>query len=247
MPFYIQKGKYMLKKIFLFIFIGGIFYLFGAVTVHYKLFPFSEIVKIRNYFKDNSNLINYSPYYLSKVSQFNELKDSDKFSIVMIGDSITDGAEWYELLKNNEVQNRGIGGDTTKGILDRLDTINKSIKKVFIMIGINDIAGYKRVDEIYNNYIKILEDLERKDIKVYIQSVLYVGKNYPNSDYFNKEVKNLNKKLEQIAKDKNIDFIDLNSIFAPNDYLEKIYTDDEIHLNGKAYILWANEILKYIE
>ena len=237
----------MLKKTFLFIFIAGIFYLFGAVTVHYKLFPFSEIVKIRNYFKDNSNLINYSPYYLSKVSQFNELKDRDKFSIVMIGDSITDGAEWYELLKNNEVQNRGIGGDTTKGILDRLDTINKSIKKVFIMIGINDIAGYKRVDEIYNNYIKILEDLERKDIKVYIQSVLYVGKNYPNSDYFNKEVKNLNKKLEQIAKDKNIDFIDLNSIFAPNDYLEKIYTDDEIHLNGKAYILWANEILKYIE
>ena len=234
----------MLKKIFLFIFIGGIFYLFGAVTVHYKLFPFSEIVKIRNYFKGDKNI---SPYYLSKVSQFSELKGSDKFSIVMIGDSITDGAEWYELLKNNEVQNRGIGGDTTKGILDRLDTINKSIKKAFIMIGINDIGRYKRVDEIYNNYIKILEDLERKDIKVYIQSVLYVGKNYPNSDYFNKEVKNLNKKLEQIAKDKKIDFIDLNSIFAPNDYLEKIYTDDEIHLNGKAYILWANEILKYIE
>ncbi|WP_280953486.1 hypothetical protein [Aliarcobacter cryaerophilus] len=35
------------------------------------------------------------------------------------------------------------------------------------MIGINDIAGYKTVDEIYNNYVKILEDLERKDIKVY--------------------------------------------------------------------------------
>ena len=234
----------MLKKIFLFIFIGGIFYLFGAVTVHYKLFPFSEIVKIRNYFKGDKNI---SPYYLSKVSQFSELKGSDKFSIVMIGDSITDGAEWYELLKNNEVQNRGIGGDTTKGILDRLDTINKSIKKAFIMIGINDIGRYKRVDEIYNNYIKILEDLEKKDIKVYIQSVLYVGKNFENSDYINDKVKNLNKKLEQIAKNKNIDFIDLNSIFAPNDYLEKIYTDDEIHLNGKAYILWANEILKYIE
>ncbi|MDD2508081.1 MAG: GDSL-type esterase/lipase family protein [Aliarcobacter skirrowii] len=234
----------MLKKIFLFIFIGGVFYLFGAVTVQYKLFPFSEIVKIRDYFKGEKNI---SPYYLSKVSQFNELKNNDKFSIVMIGDSITDGAEWYELLKNNEVQNRGIGGDTTNGVLDRLNTINKSIKKAFLMIGINDIAGYKTVDEIYNNYVKILEDLERKDIKVYIQSVLYVGKNYPNSDYFNKEAKNLNKKLEQIAKDKKIDFIDLNSIFAPNNYLEKIYTDDEIHLNGKAYILWANEILKYIE
>ena len=237
----------MLKKIFLFIFIGGIFYLFGAVTVHYKLFPFSEIVKIRNYFKDNSNLINYSPYYLSKVSQFNELKDSDKFSIVMIGDSITDGAEWYELLKNNEVQNRGIGGDTTKGILDRLDTINKSIKKAFIMIGINDIAGYKRVDEIYNNYIKILEDLERKDIKVYIQSVLYVEKNYLKSKYANEEVFKLNNKLKKLAEHKELTFIDLNSVLAPNSYLESIYTDDGIHLNGKAYILWANEILKYIE
>ena len=237
----------MLKKTFLFIFIGGIFYLFGAVTVHYKLFPFSEIVKIRNYLQENTNLVSYSPYYLSKVSQFNELKDSDKFSIVMIGDSITDGAEWYELLKNNEVQNRGIGGDTTKGILDRLDTINKSIKKAFIMIGINDIYRYETTDEIYENYLKIIDNLEKKGIKVYIQSVLYVGKNFENSDYINDKVKNLNKKLEQIAKNKNIDFIDLNSIFAPNDYLEKIYTDDEIHLNGKAYILWANEILKYIE
>jgi hypothetical protein len=79
----------MLKKIFLFIFIGGIFYLFGAVTVQYKLFPFSEIYKIRSYFQKNTNLINYSPYYLSKVSQFNELKDSENFSIVMLGDSIS--------------------------------------------------------------------------------------------------------------------------------------------------------------
>lgn len=238
----------MLKKIFLFIFIGGIFYLFGAVTVQYRLFPFSEIVKIRNYFKENSNLINYSPYYLSKVSQFNELKDSDKFSIVMLGDSITDGvSNWNELLQNCEVQNRGINGDISKGVLDRLDTVNKSIKKAFIMIGINDIYRYETTDEIYENYLKIIDNLERKDIKVYIQSVLYVGKNFPNPDYFNKEVKNLNKKLEQIANDKNIDFIDLNSILAPNSYLESIYTDDGIHLNPKAHILWANEILKYIE
>ena len=237
----------MLKKIFLFIFIGGIFYLFGAVTVHYKLFPFSEIVKIRNYFKDNSNLINYSPYYLSKVSQFNELKDSDKFSIVMIGDSITDGAEWYELLKNNEVQNRGIGGDTTKGILDRLDTINKSIKKAFIMIGINDIYRYETTDEIYENYLKIIDNLEKKGIKVYIQSVLYVEKNYLKSKYANEEVFKLNNKLKKLAEHKELTFIDLNSVLAPNSYLESIYTDDEIHLNGKAYILWANEILKYIE
>lgn len=235
----------MVKKRILFIVLGGILYFFGAVTVQYKLFPFSEIVKIRNYFKENSN---YSPYHLSKVSQFDKLKISDSFSIVMIGDSITDGSEWYELLKNCKVQNRGISGDTTNGVLERLDTIiNKSIKKAFIMIGINDIAGYKSVDEIYDNYLKIVENLEKEDIKVYIQSVLYVGKNFPNSEYCIQEVDKLNIKLEKVAKDKNLTYIDLNSILTSNKYLKPEFTYDEIHLNGEAYILWANEIKKYLE
>ncbi|MDX4060856.1 GDSL-type esterase/lipase family protein [Aliarcobacter skirrowii] len=166
----------------------------------------------------------------------------------MIGDSITDGvSNWNELLQNCEVQNRGISGDISKGVLDRLDTVNKSIKKAFIMIGINDIRRYTTVDDIYNNYIKILEDLERKDIKVYVQSVLYVANDYKNSKYVNSEVYKLNIKLENLAKDKNLVFIDLNSILAPDNYLENIHTDDGIHLNPKAHILWANEILKYIE
>ncbi|WP_066356413.1 GDSL-type esterase/lipase family protein [Aliarcobacter skirrowii] len=238
----------MLKKIFLFIFIGGIFYLFGAVTVQYKLFPFSEIYKIRSYFQKNTNLVSYSPYYLSKVSQFNELKDSENFSIVMLGDSITDGvSNWNELLQNCEVQNRGISGDISKGVLDRLDTINKSIKKAFIMIGINDIYRYETTDEIYENYLKIIDNLEKKGIKVYIQSVLYVEKNYLKSKYANEEVFKLNNKLKKLSEHKELTFIDLNSILAPNSYLESIYTDDGIHLNPKAHILWANEILKYIE
>ncbi|MFA7090357.1 MAG: GDSL-type esterase/lipase family protein [Arcobacteraceae bacterium] len=236
----------MFKRIVLFAILGGIFYLFGAVTVQYKLFPFMEIVQIRNYFKENSNLVNYSPYYLSKVSQFNKLKNNDSSLIAMIGDSITDGAEWYELLENNNIQNRGIGGDTTYGVLNRLDTISKTIKKVFIMIGINDIAGYKTVDEIYNNYVKIVENLEKKDMSIYIQSVLYVGKKYPNSNFFNQEVDKLNIKLEKLAKDKNLVFIDLNYILAPHKYLKAEYTHDEIHLNGEAYILWTNIIKKYI-
>lgn len=40
------------------------------------------------------------------------------------------------------------------------------------MIGINDIAGYKTVDEIYNNYVKIVENLEKK-ICLFIFSPFY--------------------------------------------------------------------------
>lgn len=237
----------MIKKLALFLVIGCIFYFFGAITVQYKLFPFGQIVKIRNYFKENTTILNISPYYLGKVSQFNKLMHNSEFSIVMLGDSITDGAEWYELLEYNKVQNRGIGGDTTYGVLTRLSSINKSIKKVFIMIGINDIASYKSVDEIYSNYLKIIEILEKEGKKVYIQSILYVGNDYLNANSFNLQVSELNVKLQNLAKNKNIVFINLNSIFASTGYLEKKYTSDEIHLNGEAYVLWAEAIKPYIK
>lgn len=237
----------MIKKLVLFIVIGCVFYFFGAITVKYKLFPFEQIVKIRNSFKENSTIMNFSPYYLDKVSQFNKLTHNGQFSVVMLGDSITDGAEWYELLENNKVQNRGIAGDTTYGILNRLISINESIKKVFIMIGINDIASYKSVDEIYSNYLGIIEILEKKGIKIYIQSILYLGNYYLNANSFNLKVSELNVKLQNLAKNKNIVFINLNSIFASTGYLEKKYTSDGIHLNGEAYVLWAEAIKPYIK
>ncbi|RXJ95215.1 hypothetical protein CRU94_05610 [Arcobacter sp. AHV-9/2010] len=106
--------------------------------------------------------------------------------------------------------------------------------------------SYETTDEIYENYLKIIDNLEKKGIKVYIQSVLYVEKNYLKSKYANEEVFKLNNKLKKLAKHKELTFIDLNSVLAPNNYLEIIYTDDGIHLNPKAHILWANEIKKYI-
>ncbi|MEM5570882.1 GDSL-type esterase/lipase family protein [Aliarcobacter butzleri] len=234
-----------MKKIIGLICLVGLFYLFGAATVQYKLFPFEQVVKIRNSIKGNPILV--KPYYIDKSSQFKVLSKNDKYKIVMIGDSITDGAEWYELLNIDNIQNRGIGSDTTDGVLRRLDTINKSIEKVFIMIGINDIAMYKSIDEIYNNYVKIIDALEKKSVKIYIQSTLYVGKNYSNSKSINLKVDELNKKLEELAKNKDLIFINLNKILAPNGYLDNEYTNDNIHLNGEAYLLWAKEITKYIE
>ncbi|WP_418184920.1 GDSL-type esterase/lipase family protein [Aliarcobacter vitoriensis] len=234
-----------MKKIIWLITLFGLFYLFGAVTVQYRLFPFEQIVKLRNSFKANPILV--KPYYIDKSSQFKVLSKNDKYKIVMIGDSITDGAEWYELLNIDNIQNRGIGGDTTDGLLARLDSINQSIKKAFIMIGINDIGMYKSIDEIYDNYVKIINTLEEKGIKIYIQSTLYVGKNYPNSKNINLKVDELNKKLKELAKNKDLTFINLNKILAPNGYLDNKYTNDNVHLNGVAYLLWADEIKDYIK
>ncbi len=183
------------------------------------------------------------PYYKHKKSQFEMLKNSDKYETMMLGDSITDEGLWDELLNNDKVQNRGISGDTTSGVLERLDSINKSIKQVFIMIGVNDIMRGKEVDEIYNNYMKIIKTFKDKNIKVYIQSTLFIGEK--RMENFNPKVEELNKRLEEYASKNQITFINLNPILAPQKVLKKEFTSDDLHLNGSAYELWAKEIKKY--
>ena len=187
--------------------------------------------------------IQNDPYYKHKKSQFQMLSQNTKYTTVMLGDSITDEGQWDELLDNPLVQNRGISGDTTDGVLERLDSINKNIKQVFIMIGVNDIMRGKEVDEVYSNYLKIIKFFQDRNIKVYIQSTLFIGER--RAENFNIKVENLDKRLEKYAKENNITFINLNPIFAPNKVLKKEFTFDDLHLNGTAYKLWAQEIKKY--
>lgn len=187
--------------------------------------------------------IQNDPYYKNRKSQFEVLTMNEKYTTIMLGDSITDEGLWDELLNSDKVQNRGISGDTTSGVLDRLNSISSNIQQVFIMIGVNDIMRGKEVDEIYANYLKIIKTFKDKNIKVYIQSTLYIGETRKAN--FNPKVEELNKRLEKYANENKITFINLNPIFAAQKVLKKEFTADDLHLNGSAYKLWAQEIKKY--
>ncbi len=187
--------------------------------------------------------IQNDPYYKHKKSQFEILALNEKYKTIMLGDSITDEGQWDELLNSDTIQNRGISGDTTDGVIQRLNPISKNIEKVFIMIGVNDIMRGKKADEVYLNYLKIIQFFKEKNIKIYIQSTLYIGESRKSD--FNPKIEELNAKLEKYASENQITFINLNPIFAPNKILKKEFTFDDLHLNGKAYSLWATEIKKY--
>jgi lysophospholipase L1-like esterase len=188
-------------------------------------------------------MIQDDPYYKHRKSQFEQLMNNERYETMMLGDSITDEGQWDELLDNTKVQNRGISGDTTDGVLDRLNSISKGIKQVFIMIGVNDIMRGKEVDEVYANYLKIIQTFKDKNIKVYIQSTLYIGESRKSN--FNPKIEELDKKLEKYASENQITFINLNPILAPQKVLKKEFTSDDLHLNGIAYKLWTEQIRKY--
>jgi hypothetical protein len=96
--------------------------------------------------------------------------------ILMLGDSITHGAAWNELMKRSDIINRGIPGDTTFWMLERLEyTTTGRIEKAFVLAGINDISKYQLPSSVFNRYVKIIEYLVAQGIKPHIQSVIYLG------------------------------------------------------------------------
>jgi lysophospholipase L1-like esterase len=223
----------------------------GLVTGRYGIFPYQIIKHAKNTLIDKKKKSlraekkRHSRIYRLDKKSFFEINGTES-DIVMIGSSLIDRAEWNELFPDTFIVNRGIGGDTTKGVLNRMESIfSTNAKKAFIMIGLNDLAKNISVDEICNNYKKIVSQLRQHGIRPYIQSVLLVGDKFANR---NKNIVKLNLKLKELSEEENIVFIDLNKVlFGNGTQRESFLSEDGIHLTGEGYSVWKNSIKKYIQ
>ena len=190
-----------------------------------------------------------SPFYQDKKSHFETLSTSQP-EIIFLGDSLTDLCEWSEFFSTKKVKNRGICGDTTDGVLNRLPNIVESRpQKLFIMIGINDLSQGREVLEILNSYKVILKTLQEQTpkTKVFIQSLLPVNaQKFPNrKPETNEKVIEINAALKEFAKEFSFQYIDLHSSFLDsNNELDAQCTSDGVHLNGQGYLIWKSIIEK---
>lgn len=180
--------------------------------------------------------IRQTPYWQSKVKLWGE--QPGKAKIVMVGDSITEGVDWNEILQDNMIVNRGISGDTTSGLLKRIhQVVELSPSIVFIMIGVNDFGSLANVDTVYNNYKRIIEILRDKGIIVIVQSTVYSVEKHK---VVNINIRSLNEKLSAFCQCNNINYLDLNSVLSSADGLKEMYTYDGIHLSADGYLAWKD-------
>ena len=196
----------------------------------------------------------YNQFYYQRSTLFEKLPiDSD--DIVFLGNSITNGCEWGELFQDIRIKNRGISGDITTGVYDRLDPILKGRPaKLFLLIGINDLAKGIPADTIAQNIRKILQKIRRDSpaTKLYLQSVLPVNDCYGKfKDHTSKgkAAEDLNASLRLIAEENQATYIDLWSHFVDpvSGKMNPVYTNDGLHLLGKGYLLWREIILPYLQ
>lgn len=192
-------------------------------------------------------------YYDRKVSLF-ELLPINSDDIVFLGNSITDGGEFQELLGMSNVKNRGISSDVIGGVEKRTAQVMLGKpKKLFLLIGINDISHNLTVKELASRYERLVKNIRMlsPSTEVYLQSVMPVNndfKRYKSLIGKEKTITAFNKEIERIAKANGCTFIDLTPALADpaTGKLKKSYTNDGLHLTGKGYKAWMNVVKPYV-
>ena len=181
------------------------------------------------------------------VYQFYKMLPDDSGDIIFLGNSLTAGFPLQEMFQNIHIKNRGIGGNTSKDILKRLDEVTEGKpKKIFLEIGINDIAQGVSIDSLLNNVKQIVTVIkqETSESKIYIQPV------FPTAGEQKIQIPKIeeyNKKLKDFCEKSNITFINLYPVFYKDGGLDTSLTTDGIHFNGKGYFLWKQQLINYIK
>jgi lysophospholipase L1-like esterase len=163
---------------------------------------------------------------------------------VFLGDSLTAEGSWSEWFPDDNVVNLGVGGDTTEQVLERLqDVIDLAPETVIIMVGTNDLAWKRTVEQIVRGVESILWKLHQElpDARVIVQSVLPRGADYAE------RIKDVNIHLRQFAPTVKAEWVDLWPVFADDaDELRSELSDDKLHLTADGYQMWVEQLRNHL-
>ena len=237
--------------------------------------------KIKNsLYPDSESLIRYQDdwkksTYFKRINNFKE-DPIGRNKVVFLGNSITNGLrKHFSQFNRSDIVNRGIDGDISLGVLERLnEIIYYKPKAVFILIGINDFFNdLTKMPEVTPKFVSKNIFNSAKTIKkgspktkIYLQTILPINKQqYQNklkkdtgNSYYWLEPDfeiNINEQIlktnEILRNNKIFQVIDLHPLFIDkNSIMNEKYSTDGVHLNKLGYQKWIdiiNPVLSTIE
>jgi lysophospholipase L1-like esterase len=173
--------------------------------------------------------------------------ESDHGAIVFFGDSITQG--WGDDFQNRfpglKLANRGISGDTTRGMLHRLDgdVLSLHPKGVVMLMGTNDLEEKAEPSMVSENVELIIKRIHEKNPETPIVLCLVFPASEKKSRPADK-IQAINGLLSELAsKYQNVNLVDTWSIFAnetgdakPEEF------PDLLHPNEAGYAKWRESL-----
>lgn len=170
--------------------------------------------------------------------------------VVFFGNSITRGSSFEKYFPNVSICNLGYPGDTTDGMLLRVNQI-KAVhpEKVFVMAGINGLRI--QTEQVFTEkYSTMVDSIKQAvpDARIYLQSILPVNPSMRGGKpSFKEKIVKSNEIIRRIAGQKGCVYVDLYRLYAVDGIMPAELTRDGVHLLPESYDRWAEEIRKYIE
>lgn len=180
-----------------------------------------------------------------RVDQWRGL-DVPEDAVVFLGSSIIEEGEWSHLFPNTTTLNRGIGADTTQGVLDRLDQIIETRpSKVFLYIGGND---FSRLDDTpQETWVRLQEILSQLEAAL-PETALFVHTLFPREAQHADKIEAFNALVRSKLVGSDVTIIDTHPWFlGEGGAIDPTYSNDRIHLSREAYRIWANNIRLHVE
>lgn len=170
-------------------------------------------------------------------------------NIVFIGNSITQGNEWWEAFGNPRILNRGISGALSTEVLQNLDAYTGGKpRKVFLMIGTNDLvtAGLNSSEQVVDHTARIVERLQKLSAgtEIFVQSILPTHSGTRN----NVLIQQTNEELKKLCKEKGVTYLDVwSQLIEPGTInLNRAYSNDGLHMLGSGYRVWCKYLEPYV-
>lgn len=182
-------------------------------------------------------------YRAAKFEQYekeNAEYDDYEVDVAFIGDSLTDGYDLAKYYPQYVTANRGIGGDTTFGLEERLKVSLYDLKpKVVVML-----IGANNMDSMLENYESILKGLQENlpESKIVLLSLTAMGGEHWGRKNQLAAYNNVSIKL--LAQKYNFAFVDLYSALYDVSIGEVYegYTIDGGHFTHEGYTVVTAQI-----
>lgn len=191
------------------------------------------------------------PLWLERRAAFWKDREADQGAVVFFGDSITHG--WTDVGKafpTLKVANRGIGGDTSRGLLWRLqeDVLDLHPRAVIMLIGINDLAGNVKPGDVAWNIRAMVDQMRLANPKM----PLILCKVMPykvQKGLYPERIQQLNSLIEGLAIGRpQVAVCDTWTPFAtPEGTSVREEFPDLLHPNAAGHVKWAAALKPVME
>jgi lysophospholipase L1-like esterase len=185
------------------------------------------------------------PYMAGERKAFWSQREKDQGKVVFTGDSLVGG--WKDLgqaFPTLKIANRGVGGDTSRGILFRFqeDVVDLHPRAVVITAGANDLSAHGGPADTIANISAMVDLLRKQDPTVAIVICTIPPQVVPGWGDVPGARQDLRQRILAFVKGKErMAAVDLFPIFATADGQPnpELFNKDLVHPNDAGHVKWA--------